>query len=117
MILYDNWSIFSAFINELQYFPNFKELRRDLEYRSDLQKNSLEDMLFKFSNQVGALLCYIIIESLRPTETPKLIQDRKKIAIEFVRDAISPQNLLQTFLATLPYDFREKYGIGPWRNR
>jgi hypothetical protein len=113
VIMYDDWSVFSDFINELQYFSNFKELWQTRELQSDFQKNSLEDMLFQFSNQVGALLSYIIIEALRPTETPKVVQDRKKIAIEFVRNAISPEYLLQTFLANLPYDFRDRYKIGP----
>ena len=115
VVTHDDWSVLSAFINELQYFSNFKDLWRGREFQSDFQKNSLGNMLFQFSNQVGALLSYIIIEALRPTETLKLMQVRKKIAIKFVRDAISPEYLLQTFLATLPFDFREKYGIGPWQ--
>jgi hypothetical protein len=113
IVMYDDWSIFSAFINELQYFSNFKELWQDLEFQSDFQKSSLEDMIIQFSNQVGALLSYIIIEALRPTETVKLMQTRKKIAIKFLRDAFSPEYLLQTFLATLPYNFRDRYKIGP----
>jgi hypothetical protein len=115
MIMYDDWSIFSAFINELQYFSNFKDLWKNRDLHPDLGKNSLEDMLFQFSNQIGALISYIMIEALGPIETPKVVQDRKKVVIEFVRDAISPEYLLQTFLATLPYDFRERYGIGPWK--
>jgi hypothetical protein len=114
IVMYDDWSVLSAFINELQNFSNFKDLWQDREFQSSFQKNSLENTLFQFSNQVGALLSYIIIEALRPTETLKLMPDRQKIAIEFVRDAISPEYLLQTFLATLPYNFRDKYGIGPW---
>ena len=113
VVMYDDWSVFSAFINELQYFSNFKDLWQDREFQSNLQKNSLENILFQFSNRVGALLCYTIIEALRPTETLKLIRDRKKIAIEFVRDALAPEYLLQTFLAALPYDFRDRYKIGP----
>ncbi len=112
VVMYDDWSVFSAFINELQYFSNFKDLWRDREFQSKLQKNSLEDVIFQFSNQIGALLSYIIIEALRPTETVKMRQVRKKIAIKFVRDALAPEYLLQTFLATLPYDFRDKYKIG-----
>ena len=112
VVMYDDWSVFSAFINELQYFPNFKDLWRDREFQSNLQKNSLEDVIFQFSNQIGALLSYIIIEALRPTETVKLRQVRKKIAIKFVRDAFSPEYLLQTFLAILPSDFRDRYKIG-----
>jgi hypothetical protein len=100
MILHDDWSIFSAYINELQYFSDFKDLWRNWHLHSDLQKNSLEDMLFQFSNKIGALISYIMIEALGPTETPKVVQDRKKIAIEFVRNAISPEYLLQTFLVT-----------------
>jgi hypothetical protein len=115
VVTYDDWSVFSAFINELQYFYNFKDLWGGKEFQSDFQKNSLENMVFQFSNQLGALLSYIIIEALRPTETLKLMHVRKKIAIEFVREALSPEYLLQTFLATLPYNFREKYGIGPWK--
>jgi hypothetical protein len=114
IVMRDDWSIFSAFINELQYFSNFKGLWQNREFQSGFQKNSLENTLFQFSNQVGALLSYIIIEALRPTETLKLMRDRQKIAVEFVRDAISPEYLLQTFLATLPYHFRDKNGIGPW---
>ena len=113
MVMYDDWSVFSEFINELQHFSNFKELWRGLEYQSDFQKNSLENMIFHFSNQIGALLSYIIIEALRPTETVKPMQIRKKIAMKFVRDALAPEYLLQTFLASLPYDFRERYRIGP----
>ena len=113
IVMYDDWSIFSAFINELQYFSNFKELWQDLQLQSDFQKNSLEDMIFQFSNQIGALFSYIIIEALSPTETIKLSQVRKRIAIKFVRDAFSPEYLLQTFLATLPYNFRDRYKIGP----
>ena len=71
-------------------------------------------MLFQFSNRVGALLSYTIIEALRPTEILKLLLNRQKIAIEFVRDTISPEYLSQTFLASLPYDFRDKNWIGPW---
>jgi hypothetical protein len=112
VVTYDDWSVFSEFINELQYFSNFKELWKDLELQSDFQKNSLEDVIFQFSNQIGALLSYIIIEALRPTETVKLRQVRKRIAIKFVRDALAPEYLLQTFLATLPYNFRERYKIG-----
>ena len=114
VVTYDDWSVLSAFINELQYFSNFKDLWQDRGFQSSFQMNSLENTLFQFSNQVGALLCYIIIEALRPTETLKLMPDRQKIAIEFVRDAISPEYLLQTFLAILPYNFRDKNGIGPW---
>ena len=113
VVMYDDWSVLSALINELQYFPNFKNLWQDREFQSTFQKNSLENILFQFSNQIGALLSYIIIEALRPTETVKLRQVRKKIAIEFVRDAFSPEYLLQTFLATLPYNFRDRYKIGP----
>jgi hypothetical protein len=113
MIMYDDWSVFSKFINELQYFSNFKELWQDTKRQSDYQNNSLEDMIFRFSNLIGALFSYIIIEALRPTETVKPMQIRKKIAIKFVRDALAPEYLLQTFLATLPYDFREKNRIGP----
>jgi hypothetical protein len=112
VVTYDDWSIFSKYINRLQYFSNFKNLWRGREFQSEFHKNSLENILFQFSNHIGALLTYIMIEALRPTETFKLIQDRKKISIEFVRDAISPEYLLQTFLAALPYDFREKYRIG-----
>ncbi|HZD34115.1 MAG TPA: hypothetical protein VE130_02835 [Nitrososphaeraceae archaeon] len=114
IVTYDDWSVFSTFINELQYFSNFKELWQNREFRSNFQKNSLENILFQFSNQVGALLSYIIIEALRPTETLKLVKKRKKIATQFVREAISPEYLLQTFLNNLPFGFREKYGIGPW---
>jgi hypothetical protein len=115
VVTYDDWSLLSAFINELQYSSNFKELWQDLEFQSDFQKNSLEDIIFQFSNQIGALLSYVIIEALRPTETLKLMSERQKIAIEFVREAISAEYLLQTFLATLPHEFRDKYGIGPWK--
>jgi hypothetical protein len=92
----------------LQYFSNFKDLWQDREFQSDFQKNSLDNMLFQFSNRVGALLSYTIIEALRPTEILKLLLNRQKIAIEFVRDTISPEYLSQTFLASLPYDFRDK---------
>jgi hypothetical protein len=114
IVTYDDWSVLSAFINELQYFSNFKDLWQDREFQSDFQKNSLDNMLFQFSNRVGALLSYTIIEALKPTEILKLLLNRQKIAIEFVRDAISPEYLLQAFLASLPYDFRDKNGIGPW---
>ncbi|MGB7960976.1 MAG: hypothetical protein WCF46_13885, partial [Nitrososphaeraceae archaeon] len=113
IVMRDDWSIFSAFINELQYFSNFKELWQDLQLQSIFQKNSLEDMIFQFSNQIGALFSYMMIEALSPTETIKLSQDRKRIAIKFVRDAFSPEYLLQTFMATLPYNFRDRYKIGP----
>lgn len=113
IVTYDDWSVLSAFINKLQYFSNFKDLWQDREFQSNFQKNSLENMLLQFSNRVGALLSYAIIEALRPTEILKLLPDRQKIAIEFVRDAISTEYLLQTFLATLPYDFRNKHKIGP----
>ena len=113
VVMYDNWSVFSAFFNEFQYFSNFRDLWQDREFQSTFQKNSLENILFQFSNQIGALLSYLIIEALRPTETIKLKQVRKEIAIKFVRDAFSPEYLLQTFLATLPYDFRDRYKIGP----
>lgn len=115
LVTADDWSILSSYINDLQYFSNFNDLWLDREFQSNFQKNSLENILIQFSNRAGALLCYTIIEALRPTENLKLIHDRKELAIKFVRDAISPEYLLQTFLATLPFNFREKYGIGPWQ--
>ena len=82
-------------------------------FRSNFQKNFVENMLLQFSNQIGALISYIIIEALRPIETVKPMQARKKIAIKFVRDTLAPEYFLQTFLATLPYNFRDTYKIGP----
>lgn len=112
-IMYDDWSALSEYINELQYFSFFRDLWQDRDFQSNFRKNSLEDMIFQFSNQVGALLSYIIIEALRPTETLKPMRNRKKLTIDFVRDALSPEYLLQTFLAILAHNFGDRYQIGP----
>jgi hypothetical protein len=112
VVFYDDWSMLSEYISGLQYFPNFRDLLQNRNFQSKFQENSLENMLYQCSNRIGALVSYIIIEALRPTETVKLKHARKKMAIKFVRDALSPEYLFQTFLATLPYDFRDKYRIG-----
>jgi hypothetical protein len=112
LITFDDWSIFADYITRIQYFTMFSELPVNNCLQQEFNDDMLEDALLKFSSRLGALISYVIIEALRPTEYLKLQQHRQQIALRFVKDSISPENLLQSFLAALPYNFRDRYRIG-----
>jgi hypothetical protein len=112
LVTIDDWSIFADYITRLQYFAMFNNLPVGNYLQQNFNDDALEDALFKFSSRLGALISYVIIEALRPTEHLKLQRHRQQIALNFVKDSISPENLLQSFLAALPYNFRIKHNIG-----
>lgn len=113
LVTFDDWSIFADYITRMQYFAIFNGLPVSNCLQQKFNDDTLEDALFKFSSRLGALISYVIIEALRPTEHLKLQRHRQQIALRFVKDSISPENLLQSFLAALPYNFRDRYRIGP----
>jgi hypothetical protein len=113
LVTIDDWSILADYINHLQYFAVFNGLPVSNCLQQKFNDDKLEDALFKFSSRLGALISYVIIEALRPTEHLKLQRHRQQIALSFVKDSISPENLLQSFLTALPYNFRDRYRIGP----
>jgi hypothetical protein len=113
LVIIDDWSILADYINHLQYFVMFNGLPIGNWLQQNFDDDTLENALLRFSNRLGALISYVIIEALRPTEHLKLQRHRQQIALRFVKDSISPANLLQSFLAALPYNFRDRNRIGP----
>ena len=98
LVTFDDWSIFADYITRLQYFAMFNGLPVDNYLQQNFNDDALEDVLFKFSSRLGALISYIIIEALRPTEHLKLQRHRQQIAVCYTGSLI----MLITYSSLVP---------------
>ncbi|MGH9975726.1 MAG: hypothetical protein ACRD8Z_07810 [Nitrososphaeraceae archaeon] len=99
----DGWSVFAEFLNEFQR-QNLLNRISSLEIYSDGHTfhDELENKILNFGNVIGALVTYILVESLRPNERLIPIPERTQILRNFLESAFSLQYVLPSFRRMLP---------------
>jgi len=104
LFLDDGWSIFAEFLKNFQrqYRLSKTPLRRIYSHGHAFH-DELENEIFNFGNVIGALITYILVESLRPNERPTAL-DRYDILIKFLRDAVDMNSIFLQFVKILPQD-------------
>ncbi len=108
----DDWSIFSEFLHECQRKNGLFDLMPNPSPIS-WPGNSLEYVLMQFSQKLGAIITYILMESLRPTKELMNIKERTRFFLNFINEAVSFADILVTFSSSLPMNITAAHRIPP----